>query len=304
MDTGALRTLSVLRRDEWEEYDRAVVQVAQERFSIISDLMGAGLKYSLGNAMGTMQLTWDRISDMDPAQVDMTAEAADIRDRLTYEQDSIPIPIVHKGFRLNLRHLEASRRQGLPLDTEHANVATRIVVETIEDLAVKGSFNTGTGGAGSLYGLTNYPHRNAFTLCGAWTGRTAVQIKDDVLGMMQAARDDFQYGPYYLYIPDNYQQRMDDDYDTTTATGRTIRERLMKIEGLSAIKTNYYLPANTVILVQMTSDVIQVIDGIQPRLVEWKSHGGFVYEYVVMAIMPIRIKRDGEDHNGIVHGSA
>ena len=303
-DVGSMRSLAVLQKDEWDQYDQAVVQIAQERFSFISDLMGAGLRYGLSNPMGVMSVTWDRISDMDPAQIDMTAESVDVRDRVTYEQESIPIPIIHKGFRLNLRHLEASRSQGLALDTAHAMVATRNVVETIEDTAIKGTFATGTGGAGSLYGLTNYPHRNTYTLGGAWTGRTAVQIKDDVLSMMQAARDDFMYGPYKLYLPTAYQQKMDDDYDTTTSSGRTIRERLLQIEGIQSIGTNHFLPANNVVLVQMTSDVEEVIDGIQPRLIEWQSHGGMVFEYKVLAIMPVRFKRDGNNSCGIVHGAS
>lgn len=298
---AALRTLSVLRYDEWKEYDKAVVSLARGRFTMVKDLLGAGLRYSLANPLATMQIIWDRIGTFDDAQIDMTGEAADIRDRLEYAQDSLPVPIIHKGFRVNIRHLMASRNYGQGIDVTHAQEATIKVVEMIEKLFLIGNFSAGSA-AGRVYGVTTYPYRNTGSLTAAWTSATAAQIFADVNAMVATLESKNMFGPYGLYIPANYAQVLRKDYDTDAGTiSRSIAKRLMDIEGLQYIKTNQFLPANTVVLIQLSPNVIEVIDGIQPRVIEWSTEGGMVSLFKVMAIMLPRIKRDGLDQCGIAH---
>ena len=55
--------------------------------------------------------------------------------------------------------------------------------------------------------------------------------------------------------------------------------------------------------VQLTPDVIQMIDGIQPTMVQWDSHGGMVTNFKVLSIMLPRTRNDSEQQSGIVHGS-
>lgn len=298
---ASMRTLAVLRRDEWEEYDKAVVQLARGRFTMVSDLMAAGLRYSLTNPLATMSLVWDRIGTFDDAQIDMTAEAASIRDRLEYEQDGMPVPIIHKGFRVNLRHLLASRKYGQGVDVTHAQEATIKVVEMVEKLFLFGNWSAGTT-FGRIYGVTTFPQRNTGSLTAAWTSATPAQIFDDVNRMVAALEGDNMFGPYGLYVPKNYGQVLRKDYDTDAGTAsRSIAKRLLDIEGLQFVRTNQFMPANTVVLVQLTPNVIEVIDGIQPRIVEWTTEGGMVSLFKVMAIMLPRIKRDGANNCGLAH---
>lgn len=297
-DLGALRTAAVLRRDEWLQYDRAIVQIARGRFTMVRDMLAAGMRKKLTNPLATMQLVWERIGDMDDAQIDMTGEAADIRDRLEFAQDFIPVPIIHKGFRLNIRHLLASRKEGSGLDVTHAEVATIKVVETIEKLFLTGNFSAGSGGR--IYGVTTYPYRNTGTLAASWTTATAAQIFADVNAMIAALEAKNMYGPYGLYIPRAYAAAIRKDYDTA-GNGRSIMSRLMEIEGLQFIKTNQFLPTDNVVMVQMDSTVMEVIDGISPRMVEWSVQGDMIYLFKVMAIVLPRIKRDGLDQNGLAH---
>jgi uncharacterized linocin/CFP29 family protein len=301
-DVAQLRTLSVLRENEWREYDTAVVQIARGRYTMVKDLMAKGLRRKLANPMGVTQMVWDRVNDMDDAQVDMTGEAASIMDRTEFFQDSIPVPIIHKGFKVNIRTLMASRRNGTGLDVTYAQTAAIKVVEMTEKLLISGSFSAGSN-AGTIYGVTTFPYRNVGALTASWLSATAIQIFNDVNSMMAALEAANMYGPYALYVPRSYMQVLRRDYDTTTNTGRSISERLLQIEGLEYIKSNMFLTGNNVVMVQLTSDVVEMIDGIQPRIIEWQTNGGMTTHFKVISILVPRLKRDGANQCGIAHFS-
>lgn len=300
---NALRTLAVLRENEWREYDKAVTQIARGNFTLVTDMMANGMRRPLVNPMATTQLVWDRAGDMDDAQIDMTGEASDQRDRMEFSQDSMPIPIIHKGFRLNIRTLMASRANGTGLDVTTAQLAARRVVFTIEKLFLYGQFTAGAG-AGSLYGMTTYPYRNTGSLAADWSSATAAQIFSDVNSMIQAMETKSQFGPYGLYIPTAYAQALRKDYDARTlggGAGYSVMSRLKEIENLKYIKTNVFLPAGNVVMVNLDPNTAEVLDGFPPRLIEWQSQGGMIFLFRVMSIMLPRIKRDALDQNGIVH---
>ena len=136
--------------------DSTVIQVARNELSITQRLIGKGLVYSLPNALGTMQLEWERMGDMGPADMQMTALVRGDTDRVSYDMQQLPIPIIFKEFNLNVRHLAASRNGSTPIDTTMAAIASRKVSERIEDLIITGSnqFNFGAGDL-SIPGLSS-----------------------------------------------------------------------------------------------------------------------------------------------------
>jgi hypothetical protein len=300
---GALRTAAVLRENEWREYDQAIVQIARGKFTLVKDMMAEGMRRPIKNPMATTQLVWDRAGDMDDAQVDMTGEATDIRDRMEFAQDSMPIPIIHKGFRLNVRTLMASRQNGMGLDVSTAQIATTKVVHTIEKLFLYGNFSAGAG-AGRVYGMTTYPYRNVGLLSADWRTATSLQVFNDTNAMIEAMEAKAQFGPYGLYVPRNYAPVMRRDYASITSgggAGYSIESRLMEIKQLKYIRTNVFLPDNHVVMVNLDSNTAEVLDGIQPRMIEWQSQGGMIYLFKVLAIILPRIKRDALDQTGIAH---
>jgi hypothetical protein len=219
-------------------------------------------------------------------------------DRVEYALTGIPVPIIHKDWTLNIRHLEASRKTGQALDVTMAEKAGRSVAEKIEDLLWNGS--TALGSNNTIFGYTNAANRNTGSgTASAWIATVnGGNIITDVLAMMQKAYDDHFYGPFMLYVPINVGTNLGNDFKTNS--DRTIMERLLAIEGISGIKSTANL-TGAVLLVQMTSDVIQMIDGIQPTTVQWETHGGFVMHFKVISIMLPRIRNDSEGQSGIVH---
>lgn len=302
MNVNALRTNEVLHADEWNQFDTAVVDVARVRLGAIGDLITRGLSYPLTNALGTTVLQWEQASDMTDASISMTGLTENERDRMQFTLKSMPIPIVHKDFRLSVRQLEASRRTGETLDTTQARVVARIVAEKNERLLFQGA--SLTSGGGTLYGLTTFPQRNTGGLTVDWSNvaSTGAQIVADVMIMMGALVADNMYGPYILYVPTTYYNKLSEDYKA--ASDRTILERILAIPGIAAVMPTPYLTGGVngqVVMMQATSDVVDVIDGIQPTTVMWESAGGMEINFKVLSILVPRLKADSTTQCGIAH---
>lgn len=302
-NVNALRTLDTLRKDEWIQYDETVVAVARQRLVGVADLMAANLSYKIRNPLGTTRIEWEKEGDMDPADVSMSGVTEGRNDRLTYDLTSVPLPIIHKDFHINIRALEASRTRGESLDTSQAARAARLVAEKIENMLFKGS--TVNGSNSPIYGYCTATNRNTGSISnwasGAVTGETIV---DNVLTMLGALQADNMFGPYMLYVPPTYWNRLMDDYKANS--DRTILERILAIKGISGVQMSANLldgASGEVILAQMTSDVVDMADGLQPTTVQWDTHGGMVMNFKVMAIMVPRMKTDSANQSGIAHYS-
>jgi hypothetical protein len=138
---------------------------------------------------------------------------------------------------------------------------------------------------------------------GSWDDNSATSgatILESVLAMKQASINNYHYGPWKLYIPTAYETRLDNDYDTTTP-GTTIRERIMKIDGITGIKVVDTLATDNVLLVEMSSQTVRLVRGMPLQNVEWSEEGRFIRKYKVMTIEVPQIRSDQNGKTGIVH---
>lgn len=295
---NSLRTNDVLRRDEWIAYDNAVVQVVRERMTVVGDLLAAGLRYDLPNALGTTRLEWERMGDMGPAEINMSGVTEGRNDRIEFDFESMPIPIIHKDFWINIRALAASRKGGTPLDTTQAAMSARIVSETAEGLVFNGSTIAGTNG--TIYGLLTFPQRTTGTVTANWaTTATGEQMVTDVIRMIDAMIAKYMYGPFVLYVPYGVFTRMGNDFKA--GSDKTIMQRLMEIPGISAIRPTTKLTASNLLLLQLTRDTIDLVVGMEPTTIQWPTRGGMVSNFKVMSIIVPRIRADINGRSGIVH---
>jgi len=299
---------ATLRRDEWKTLDDAVIAVSLNRLLGIQDLIASGLTYNLGNAMGTTVLEWHDISDAMEADLTMDAVSRSKGDRPVFQTNYLPIPIIHVDYEINARVLEASRKLGNPLDTTSAEMAARKVSEKLESMLftdVDYAFGAKDDRSrNKIYSYVNHPDRNLVSLALDWdnSSKTGALIIADVLSMKQSSIDAKKYGPWHLYIPTAYETVLDGDYDSTTP-GTTIRERIMKINGIGKIEVIDTMAANNVLLVQMTSDVVRLIRGMPIQNVEWSTEGKFITKHKVLTIQIPQIRSDSNGSSGIVHAS-
>ena len=300
---------ATLRRDEWKQLDEAILPIAESRLGGVQDLIDSGLTYNLGNALGTTVLEWHDVSDALEAELTMDGISRAKGDRPVFQHNYLPIPIVHVDYEINLRALEASRRLGNPLDTTYAERAARKVREKLEEmLFTNTSYSFGEKDSrtrNTIYSYVNHPDRIQVSLSENWdaSGKTGAEIVSDVLSMKQQSINNHFYGPWTLYIPTAYETVIDEDYDSTTP-GTTIRERILKIDGIQKIKVIDKLPANNVLLVQMTTDVVRMVRGLPIQNIQWKEEGNFVTKFKVLTIQVPQIRSDANGRTGLVHLAA
>ncbi len=300
--TQPIMVNATLRRDEWKQLDDVLLPIAENRMAGINDLVEKNLTFNLGNALGTTVLEWHDVSDAMSASLSMDGVSRSKGDRPEYTTKYLPIPIIHSDYEINSRVLAASRSLGNALDTTSAERAARKVAEKLESMLF--TDKTYSFGGGSIYSYLNFPTRGLHVLDKAWNASnvTGKEIVQDVLDMKQTSIDNFHYGPWMLYIPTAYETAIDADYADAKGDN-TIRDRIMKISGITGIKTIDTLPENTVLLVQMTSDVVRLVRGMGIQNIQWQTEGQFITKFKVITIQVPQIRGDQDGKTGIVHAS-
>jgi uncharacterized linocin/CFP29 family protein len=300
-NVNSLRTNDVLLYDEWKEIDRVVLQAAQVRLRGVADLLGAGLTYNVDGLRKTV-LGYQDAGDIEAAELSMDGLTKSRRDRPTYNTSYLPLPIIHKDFAMSARELNETRAGNQPLDTTMATLSARMVAEKAEELLFLGS-SSFTFGGGTIYGYTDHPNRNTFTLSVQWDSSSATgeTILQDVRDMKQAAINDRHYGPWIIYIPTNYETVMDDDFKANS--DKTIRQRILEVEGVQDVRVSDKLTANEVIFVHLSADVVRMVEGLNITTVDWETEGGMQLNFKVMAILVPQIRADQNGRSGIIHGS-
>lgn len=291
-NVNAFRTNTVLSKEEWIAFDAAILREAQQRLQMVDSIVSAGMFKDLPNAMGTTVLQYEALSSMEEAELTMDGKTKTQKDRPEWDLRALPIPIIHKDFEINLRNNDSQSN----LDTIYAELATRQVVEKVETTVISGASGM-TFGGGTLYGILDAPNRNTVTITGDWATLTGLQILTDVLSMISDAEDANMYGPYELFITTAYDNVLDKDYSANYHG--SIRTRLSEINKVTKITVIDKMPADTVVLMQMTRDVMDMVIGQQPTLLEWSTDGGFTVNFKVLTIMVPRVKYDFALQSGI-----
>ena len=298
-----MNAVATLKKDEWKQLDDAVLMTAKQRLIGVADLYSRNLVYRIGNGLAKTVLEYQDMSELTGAEMTMDAVTPSQKDRPEYDLKYLPLPIVHKDFSYNIRALAASRTGNMPLDTTTASLAAGVVADKVEGMLFNGASSFAYGG-GTIYGYTDHPSKNDVTLSVNWdaSAKTGELIVDDVRAMKQASIEAMHYGPFVLYIPTGYETVLDDDYKSTS--DKTIRQRILEIDGVNEIKVADKLTANKVVLVQMTPDVVRIVDGLGMTTVEWQEGGGMTTNYKVMTIMVPQIRADQAGNCGVTVLSA
>jgi hypothetical protein len=300
LSLGALRTLDTLRKDEWIYYDDVVVEETAIRLRAVSDLIGRGLVTNIPDALATMIYQYEKISDMQPANVSMSGLVRAYNDGVDVGIAGVPLPIIHKDFRLDIRHLMASRKRGEPLDTMQTRVSTRMCAEKMESLL----FSGGPTFLGfPIYGLLTHPDRNttSFGTNGHWgqAAKTGADFFADIKSAITILQADRMYGPYGVWAPADAVVNLEKDYIANYP--KSVRQRLMEFDNLAFINSSDQLPSANLVVVQLTPDVVTWGRGEDPTPVQWEIGGGFGIDFKVFALgMPI-IRSDKTGRSGIVH---
>lgn len=313
-----LRALSPLSDKAQVLVDDAVVSVGLERLQFAADLMAAGLTYPLADPLSVTQLEWDQESKVGGAMRVMSPSARGENQLTDRKHNRLPIYLTMEGFSLDIRTLKMSERVGQPLDTSLIKQATRRVNEAIEDAAINGATtadgqNLIVAGYGAP-GLLNAPNANSANTTTDWTltgtvGTDGPARVVDVLAGISALQADKKFGPYNLYVGTSAGNAINQDFKANTMG--TIRDRIESIEAggrkiqvrVADRMPNTNSSGNVQFaLVQMTDDVVQMVNGQPPTVIPWTSLDGFTLHWVIMAIMVQRVRSDYDGNSGVYLG--
>ncbi len=306
---------TMIPRQVWIQIDRTVVKSTRQRLSAWRDLEATNPVGGF-DAMGKLTYEYDYMNDVGEAVVDMDAIAAGRQDIPLLGTASVPLPITHSDFDASERRLAVSRNSSAPYDTTMAEMAGRRIGETIEQTTIGtitgmtyGTRSTGFDvhrGTSTVYGYTNFPYRVTKTDLNTPTGTNPEAVVQDVMEMMETMYTNGFFGPFGLYMSTGYSIWLNSDYfrSGSTSAVRTVRERLMELENLSWIRRLDYLTSGyQMILVSMTSETCQAINGMEVTTVQWPSLGGLRQNFKSMCIKVPLMKAPYNGIGGIIHGT-
>lgn len=316
---GAFRALAPMQDKAQVLIDKAVVEVGLQRLTLAADIMAAGLTFPLSDPLSVAQLEWSTQSKIGAAQRVMSPSSRTESKKPIITPTRLPIYLTTDGFEIDIRTLKTSQRIGVPLDTSIVKQCVRAVNEAIEDATINGATTLdGQALQDAGYtapGLLNATNANTQNLTAAsWSSAHPVgsAIFAEVMAMIAKLQGDKKYGPYRLYVGTSIGNALAGDWATTNSQGLTILQRLLQIEPLQAIRVADLLPAGSAVtdpigakvaLVQMTSDVLDMVVGQPPTVIPWTSLDGFTIHNLVMAIMIPRVKYDADGNSGICIGT-
>lgn len=314
---------TALRKQEWQLFDTKIHEAFRARLRAWPDLVAASSMTVDG--MSKTIVEHETMSDVGTALTDMDGLTEGRADQPLFQLEGVPLPIHHVNFWFSDRQLQISRNTGTPLNTRMAEMAARRIAERMENILI--GLVTGItygvtadyGRAPTVYGYTNFTPRNTYTSVTTPTGSNPQATVSNVLAMRDLLYGDNKYGPYMLYHSNDWDQFMDNDYAFTngsnwaTNPNMTLRQRLRQIgseEGgpgriLDVRRLDFWTPASSyqLLLIDMTSDTVQAVIGMNPTTIQWDSRGGQQKNFKVMAINAQRLFADYSGKCGICHGT-
>ena len=298
---------TTMTKDAWIRIDRIVITVARERLRAYAALRGIA---TLGgfDGMATPILEWETANDVGEAVVDMDAMSEGRNFTQQFKLEGTPLPITHSDFWLSQRFIASSQNRGMPADTSRAEGAARRVGESIEKTTVGTQtgltygLSTDYGSTAAVYGFTNHPDRITSTSATTPTGSNGTAVLTNWLAMRQALYDAKFYGDFDVFVSDGWDAFLDDEFKTNS--DRSLRERLLMIDGLRSITRLDYLTTDyQVVWVERQPRTARAINGMPIRTVQWPSQGGMRQNFKVMGIQVPNLRSDYNQNMGLLHAS-
>lgn len=288
----------------FEVVENTVTEVGRTPLNFINDLMEAGLETPLPNWWGIPSLRRRNRGTAGRAHRTMIPDSRGERFVLQEGAQTWPVFCTWANFSFNARELAIAQRLQAPLDTDHIAQATYLVQEACEDQAINGltdeQGSTMTIDGMSAPGLLGSNITFGYS---TWTGLTGAQIVAEVQGAIELIRIK-RPGPYRLYIPSNYSEKVTSDYSSTYPG--TILTRLQQLGPWGGrnleVRISDTLPDNRVVIVPMNRQSVDVVVGQQTIPISWKDGPGWNTYWVVLSCVIFRMFQDDNGDYGVVVG--
>lgn len=305
----------VFTRDDWIAIDRAVERATRQPLTAWADLRAANTRGGF-DAWSKMTLEYTALSDAGEVVKDMDATSPGRDDTVTSLIRSIPLPVIHGDFSYPQRLIDVARAAGMAIDTEMIEQNTRKLWEMVERTLIGtetglswGSRSTGPfpqTGTSTEYGYTNFPYRVTKTDLTTPLGSNPEAIVQDVMEMIEVMNGNGYFGPFVLYHSTPYSIWLNSDYfrSGSTSAVRTVRERLMEVDGITDIRRlNLLTSGYQLILIDLGRGQFQAINGMEPRTVQWSERGGYIQKFMTLAVQVALLRAPANGISSLLHGT-
>ncbi len=266
----------ILTHDAWRRIDSRVIQVARNRLVAVADIESRGLTVDLGD-LGTLVHNWHAATDQEAARVSMNAMDTALRDEQEYILKGVPVPVITKSFQFDIRAILASQRAGVPIESSHADRAAMLVADMEEDLLFNGGAAVRYGDV-TINGLRTHPQRVEVP-GGTWA--TASNILLNINTCLANLSTEKFYGPFGMYVaPDQFHEMKVRPVSGASDTAQSLAEAYDEIE---FVKMAPKLAAGEAILLQLTSDVVEIGIAQDLTTIMWDEGSGMASNMIVMA---------------------
>lgn len=297
--------MAIFTPEEWKAIDTRLREIATSRQVGIAKLKELGLVYNLANPFASHVLEHTKTNDGHDAEVNMNFKVTNETDKQAVKTASIPIPVISWRWGFDIRDLQTSRVYNRPLDLKGATVGARKIGEKLESMMF-GAKATILDDK-KIDSIISFNDSNKIATLHNWNapGTTTADILDDIKAMKQLSTKDKHYGPWILFVSQTYEGRLDDDYgvDATTKAYISLLNRIKEVRGIKDVIVSDFLPADTVALVQMTNDTIELINGMELTTVQIMNAGGLNFEMLSFVMQVPAVYSDYEGNCGIVIGT-
>lgn len=285
----------------WEDVDTRVREASRHPLQLWDDLVANTSVYTPAGGLGTLTLTHQRGNDVGSTTVSMTGEVRDDDFRAGFDSVTMPIPLISCGFNVGMRENLASGSQGGPtIENRQINMATRRVMETVEDFVA--GISTFTAMGGSVQGYRNFTYAGSYTItaptAGGWKPST---LEDEFLDMREAMVDKKRNGPFVAYVGSGWDRYLDKPYtDGTTTFPKTLRQQLLGIDGISRITTIRRMSGFTIMFVQLDSANAEAVQVLRPTPIQWTTPNTMRSHIRIIAAMYPRLFAEQNGDSGVL----
>ena len=300
-----MKNMTPLKREAMTLIDDLTVNVGTDRLALVKLLIERSLTTPIADAFGVTDIEHTRVSRKGNARETMDPNSEPSFSKEDNTQVKTPVYFTMDDTSLGAREIAAANR-GENFSTSNISQSIRAVNERVEDSSLNGSSIVSAGG--SAPGVVNAPNKATtnFVDSESWTaaGHDGEDILADVIAMFAALEANKRHGPYCLLIPSTYRNELNKDFKANSdKTTLTRLEELVAADEQLLVKAADLLPVDTVVLVQLTEDVIDLAVGMETTTVSWQSLNTWTTFFVAMAIMITRVKDDAEGKSGVCVGT-
>lgn len=310
-----IRAHSPLPDDVQTMIDSTIQRTQEESLGLRQAVSDAGLIVPLPNWLSVLSIDSDAINDVGEAKQTMELDVRYERSVQDIARRRIPIFATWEAVDFGHRLLQVADRAGWPLQTNHVAQATRNVDRKLEQQFLQG-LRTRQGTSFKIDGndapgiLSSQVNTYEFIDSEAWTadGHSGEDIEDDIDAMANLIADSSGgnfAGPFMLVVGTLYNNKLNKRFVNTYDSG-TIRSNLLEKDygGQLKIVRTARMPADYVALVQLSSNVIDMIVGQGPQSYSWRTsnHQFAATATMIVACEILRVHETYEGHQGIVVG--